>query len=83
MPKESSFYKYICKIIICIVITSKKYLSLNIWPKIFNQSISNKNLIFITWYNRAKKQNKINFQEQYSLNFIAKKPQYESYINFN
>ncbi len=43
-----------------MVITSKEHSSLDIWLKTPNQSASIEEMIFITWYNEAMKQSRIN-----------------------
>ena len=46
LPKQASLCEYIWKVVVCIVITSEGYSSLNIWPKILNQDTSTENIIF-------------------------------------
>lgn len=60
--KKVSFCEYTLEIIACIVITGKRRLALNIWPKKINQDTDSNDIILLTWYNKAIKQRKINHQ---------------------
>lgn len=45
LPKQTSFYEYTWEVIVYMVITGKKHLSPNIWPKTPNQDTGIKDMI--------------------------------------
>ena len=48
LPKLACLYKYIWKVVICIVITGKGHIGPDIWPETPNQSTNTKDMILIT-----------------------------------
>lgn len=54
-PKQANFCVYIWEAVVCMIITSKRRSSLDIWLDTFNQGTDTMDMILIIWYKRVMK----------------------------